>query len=370
MSEIVIKEIFSKRDIRSFINFPDQLYRDCPYYVPSIKKDDLFTLKKHPAKSFCSIRLWLAYRGKEIVGRIAGIINHKCNELKDQRRIRFGWFDTIEDPEVARLLFQEVENWGRAENLSEISGPSRFSNMEKQGLLVEGFDVPQSITTEYNYPYYPLFIEEMGFQKEVDYLQYKIKVNPVPEKIERLYKIIQHKYQIKVQPFKNNKEMMAYAKGFFLSLNDSFENIYNFIPLTNEEIDYLIKSNFSFARPDLVSILTDPEDHIVGFAFCVPSLTHALQKCKGRLFPFGWYYISEAFRKSDTVNLILTGTTSEWQQHGIHVIYHKLLNETFIEKGYEYAISNPQLENITAGRIWNKYESEFYCRRRCYVKKL
>ena len=368
---IIIKEVKNRQDLKHFIRFPKQLYRNNSFFVPSLESEDERTLTQHPALNFCDVRLWLAYKDGQLAGRIAGIINHRCNELKGQQRIRFGWFDVIDDFEVAQALFHEVEAWGRAQNLSEISGPSRFSNMEKLGMLVWGFENEiQPIFTEYNAPYYVDFVEKMGYVKEVDYMQYKIKVNEVPERVRQLSDAIMQRNNIKIKEFKNKKELLCYFRDFFEALNESYRDIYNFIPLTPLEIDYLIKSNLKFIRKELICVLVDSRDHIVGFSLSLPSLSRAFQKADGKLFPFGWYPILKAFRHNKLLNLVLTGVLPEWRAKGIHALYHSKLNEIYLQQGFQYAISNPQLEENVAVRVWQKYESELLFRRRCFWKQL
>lgn len=368
--KITIKEVLSKKELRLFIRFPRKLYANSPNYVPALDNDEYQTLTKHPALDFCSLRLWLAYRDGKVVGRIAAIINHKHNELKQQKRIRFGWFDVINDEEVAQLLFSKVEQWGIENELTEISGPSRFSNMEKQGLLIEGFDKMPPISSEYNFDYYPQLLNNLNFKKEVDYMQYKVKVTDVPEKIEKLSHLISERYKVKIKEVNSKKELLGLGVSFFKMINESFVKIYNFIPLTDKEIDYHIKQNFAFADKDLINLLIDEKDELIGFSFCLPSLSQAFRRANGKLFPFGWYAILKALRKNKMVNLYLTGVIPEWKNSGIHSLYHYQLNKTFIRKGYQYAITNPQLENNPANRIWEKYEAEIVFRRRCYVKPL
>lgn len=368
---IIIKEVVSRKELKKFVRFPRILYQDSPYYAPSLETEDIQTLTSHPAKSFCEIRLWLAYKGNAIVGRVAGIINHRCNALKGERRIRFGWLDMIEDVEVAKALMTTVENWGRERELLTMSGPSRFSNMEKQGMLVEGFEEMPPVSCEYNYPYYPQLLEQLGFEKEVDYLQYKNEVKEIPEKIKHLSQSILEKYKIKIKEFKDKKELVSHAHAFFIALNNSFVDIYNFIPLTEPEIDYLIKSNFSFINKDLVCILVDENDKVIGVSLSVPSLNKAFKKARGKLFPVGWYHILKALkRKNDTVDLYLTGVLPEWVHKGIHALYHYQLHETFIEKGFQYAITNQQMEILTGSRVWEKYNGKMVFRRRCYRRDI
>ena len=367
---ISIQEVKTKKELKQFIRYPRQLYKNCPYFVPSLESDDYKTLMEHPARSFCDLRLWIAYKDGKIAGRIGGLINHRYNELKNKKRIRFGWFDVDNDREVAKALLETVENWGKEENLLEISGPSRYSNMEKQGMLVEGFDVLTTLSSDYNYPYYPLFMDELGYEKEEDYLQSKSEVKEIPERIKELSRRISERYGIKIKAFKNKKELMVYGKRLFETLNDSFIDVYNFIPLTDAEITDIIKNNFSFADKDLVGILVDKNDQVVGFSFSVPSLSKAFRKANGKLFPFGLFHILKALKKNDTVDLILTGVLPQWASRGIHAIYHHQLHQAYIDKGFKYGITNQQLESNHHHRIWERYGGKVITKRRCYVKQI
>lgn len=333
-------------------------------------KDEERQLTKHPALAFCDLRLWTAERDGEMIGRIAGIVNHRCNEIKGQKRIRFAWFDTVEDPEVARKLFETVEEWGRSLGLTEICGPSRFSNMEKQAMLVEGFDHITTLGADYNYPYYPKFMDDFGFEKEVDYLQYKVKVTPVSERISRLADIVAQKNNVRLRKI-NNKEQIRQAGYEFLEvLNNSYQNIFNFIPLTHEEMTWIIDENLSVGFPDLMSFLEDEKGRLVGIAMSIPSLNRAFQKANGKMWPFGAFHLLHALHHSKNVDLLLTGVLPEYAHTGIHAIYHKQLHEAFLRHGFEYAYTSQQLENNIAARIWGKYDSEVIARRRCYRKEL
>jgi hypothetical protein len=367
---ITIQEVKTKNELKQFIRYPRQLYKNCPYFVPEMESEEYKMLTAHPALSFCTLRLWIAYKDGKIAGRIGGIINHKHNELKNKKRIRFAWFDVDNDVEIAKALFETVENWGRDENLLEISGPSRYSNMEKQGMLVEGFDALMPITSDYNYPYYPLLMDELGYEKEEDYLQMKVEVQEISERMKNLSHQLAERYGIKNKVFKNKQELLEYGKRIFEALNESFADIYNFIPLTDAEIEDVIKNNFSFADKDLVGILVDKNDQLVGFSFSIPSLSKAFRKAKGKLFPFGWYHVLKALKKSDSVNLIIQGVLPEWINSGIHALYHYQQHQTYIDKGYKYAITNQQLERNHHSRIWERYGGKFFARRRCYVKQL
>ena len=367
---ISIKEVKTKKELKQFIRYPLKIYKDCPYYVPSLEQEEYQILMAHPAKSFCSVRLWLAYKNDKIAGRIGGIINHRYNELKNRKRIRFGWFDVDNNIEIAKALLTTVEDWGREENLLEISGPSRYSNMERQGMLVEGFDVLSTASCDYNYPYYPEFMDELGYEKEEDYRQMKVEIKEVPQKIKDLSEQISERYRIKVRKFQNKKEVSDYAKSFFEALNDSFINIYNFIPLTDREIEYHIENNFSMIDKDLIVLLVDENDDVAGFGVSVPALNQAFRKANGKLFPVGWYHILKALKKNNTVDLILTGVLPQWVNRGIHALYHDQLHQNYLDKKYQYAITNQQSESSKSYRVWEKYGGKVITKRRCYLKNL
>ena len=367
---IEIKEVTTKQDLQRFIQFPRKLYKGCPYFVPALDKSEEKLLTKHPALSFCDLRLWTAWRDGEMVGRIAGIINHRCNEIKRQKRIRFAWFDTVEDPEVARQLFKTVEDWGRTLGLTEICGPSRFSNMEKQAMLVEGFNHITTFGADYNYPYYPEYLESMGFEKEVDYLQYKVKVTDVSERITRMADLLAEKYHVRLRDIKDKEQLRQDGYAFLEVLNESYHEIFNFIPLTREEMTWIINENLAVGIIDLVSFLEDENGRLVGIAMSIPSLNRAFQKADGKMWPFGAFHILHDLHKNKSVDLLLTGVIPEYAHTGIHAIYHKQLHESFLRHGFEYAYTSQQLENNIAARIWEKYDSEIIARRRCYRKGL
>jgi hypothetical protein len=369
--DIIVREISTMRDMKTFIRFPHKLYKGNPYYVPFLEKGELEDLTKNPAKKFCEVNYWLAYSDGNVVGRIAGIINHKCNSHWQQRRVRFGWIDFINDIEVLKALLHTVEEWGRENKMDEIHGPCGFSNMDKQGLLVEGFEELIPIAGRYNADYYKILLEELGYTKDVDWIQYEMPASqPVPEKVERINEQICKRYNVKVKQFRKNEEILPYAHKFFDTLNESFRYIYNFIPLSKAEIDYQVKKYFKMLRPDLICLVVDENDDIVGFALSMPSFSKAFQKAKGKLFPFGWWHLLKAHSNYDTIDLYFSGVHPNWQNKGIHALYHNVLNRTYIKKNVRIGISTQQLETNLAARVWKKYESRQHIRRRCYVKTL
>ena len=368
---INIQEVKTKKDLQTFIRFPRKLYKGNPYYAPTLERGEKADFTSNPTVKFCTYKLWLARRDGKVVGRIAGIINHKCNEHWRQQRVRFGWIDFVNDIAVAKALLDTVEAWGKENGLTEIHGPCGFSNMDKQGMLIEGFEESIPTAGVYNFFYYPALLEQLGYAKDVDWIQYEMNASqPVPDAVERISDIICRKYQVNVKSFKKTKEILPYAHKFFYALNESFKDIYNFIPLTDEEIDYQTKKYFSLLRPDLVSIVTDKEDNIIGFALSMPSFTKAFQKAQGRLFPFGWYHIMKALKNYEIIDLYYNGVHPDWQNKGIHALYHNALNHTYIKRGARLGISTQQLETNLATRVWEKYNGRQHIRRRCYLKGL
>lgn len=370
---IEVKAIESKKELKQFVRFPHDLYKGNAYWVPPLDMDEMKTLSadKNPAFEHCTAKYWLAYKDGKLAGRIAGIINHTANE-KWGKKVRFGWIDFIEDIEVAKALLQAVEEWGKEQGMANIQGPLGFNDMDNEGMLVEGFDKLPTISNIYNYPYYPKFMEEIGYQRDEDWLQFKFNASQaIPEKMERINKLIAEKYNLRVLTFDNKKEILKYAHSFFQTLNLAFANLYGYSSLTEGEINGLIKSYFSFINPKLVCFVVDENEEVVAFGLSIPSLSKAFQKAKGKLFPFGFIHILRALKKMESIDLLLNGVHPDWQKKGIHSLYYVELNKAYIANGVKTAISNQQLEsNVNAVSVWNNYEKEPYIRRRCYSKNL
>lgn len=367
---IEVTEVKTSQDLRKFIRFPRKLYKNCPYYVPALDSGEEKQLTRHPALAFCDLRLWMAFCDGKMVGRIGGLINRRYNELKDEKRVRFAWFDTVEDPEVARRLMQTVEEWGKSQGMTEICGPSRFSNMEKQAMLVEGFDHITTMGADYNYPYYPEYMDLMGFEKEVDYIQYRVKVTPVSERISHMADLLAKKYHIRVREIKDKEQLRRDGYNFLEVLNESYHDIFNFIPLTQEEKTWIIDEYLGMGVLDLMSFLEDEDGHLVGIAMSIPSLNQAFRKANGKLWPFGVFHLLHALHHNKNVDMLLTGVLPQYARTGIHAIYHKQLHKAFLRHGFEYAYTSQQLENNIATRVWQKYDSEVISRRRCYKKAI
>jgi hypothetical protein len=369
---IEIKKVSNSNELKKFVQFPHELYKNNNYWVPPLTRDELSTLdkKKNPSFEHCIAEYWLAYKDKKIVGRIAGIINHVANE-KWGKKVRFGWIDFIEDVEVAKALLKTVEDWGKEHGMEKIQGPLGFNDMDNEGMLVEGFDKLPTIANIYNYPYYPVFMEKLGYTADEDWLQFKFNASqPIPEKMERINKLIAEKYKLRILTFEKRKPLLNYVDSLFRTLNAAFANLYGYSQLTEKEVKAIIKNYFSFINPKLVCFVVDEQDEVVGFGISMPSLSNAFQKAKGKLFPFGFIHILKALNNMEVIDLYLNGVHPDWQKKGIHSLYYVEMNKAYIRNNVKTAISNPQLEsNLAAVSVWDNYEKEPYIRRRCYTKK-
>jgi len=375
MKEIItIKEVVTKREFNRFFEFPYTLFRNDKMWVPQILSSEkqTFDPKKNPAFNDCKAKMFLAYKEDKVVGRVAGIINFRCNETWSQKRIRFGWFDFINDKDVALQLLNAVEEWGKKEGLNEIMGPMGFCNLDKTGMKVDGFDIDDPMSCYYNPEYYPNIMDEIGYRKEVDTIQYLMRGSQsIPEKVLKINNLIKEKYQLKIVEGMSKKEVVnRYGVKLFEALNKTHSKLFGFIPLTQKQIQYFIKTNFSFLNLKLLCFIVDENDDIVGFGISMPSFVDALRKSKGKFFPFGWIHLLKALNNFDRIELLLTGVTPEWQNKGVHSLYHAEMNKNYIELGVKTALSNPQLESNEAHRIWQKYDSTLAMRRRIYIKNI
>ncbi|MCF6364861.1 MAG: N-acetyltransferase [Bacteroidales bacterium] len=373
MKNVKITEVKSKSDLKKFISFPDKLYKGNKYRVPQLHSFERSTLskKKNPAFDFCESKYWLAYKDDKLAGRIAGIINHKSNEIWKEKNMRFGWIDFIDDIEVSSALIKTVESWAKENELTAVHGPLGFSDMDLEGMLVEGFDEIGTQATLYNYSYYPVHIEKLGYVKDVDWVQSEIKVpKKVPERVKRISNIVLKKYDLRILKAKKAKDVLPYAKSMFETQNKSFAHLYGYVPLTEKQIDYYAKEYFSLINTKYVCFVLDKNDEVVGFGITILSLSKALQKAKGKLFPFGFIKILKALKKNDTVDMFLQGVRPDYIKKGVAAVFFNELMQAYIDNGIKTAITSHALENNSAAtQIFSVYNSRQHIRRRAYIKK-
>ncbi|MEA3495214.1 MAG: GNAT family N-acetyltransferase [Bacteroidota bacterium] len=371
---LTIKEISTKKGLLEFIKFPDKLYSQSKFYIPPIHSKELqnFSFKKNPALEFCTAKYWLVLKDKEIVGRVAGIINKKYNKKHNINYARFGWLDFIDDYEVLKLLLQTVEKWAISENMEIIHGPVGFTSFDASGVLIEGFNEIPTSFAHYNFPYYSKLIEKSGYEKDVDWVEFCVKMpKEVPDKIIKGSKIVQKRYNLHQLEIKKSKDYIGYLDEFFSILNESYKDLYAFTELTEKQVDNLKKKFFSLINPDYISIILDNEDKLIAFGVAIPSMSKALKESKGKLFPFGYYRIWRALHKNDIADLLLLAVKPDYQNKGVPAIIFEKIGQTFLNNKIKYLETTRELENNNKiKQLWTNYEFRQHKKARCYIKKL
>ena len=372
----ILKVVEGKRDLTKFIHFTEKLYKNDKWWVPALISDEYATLQadKNPAFDYCEAKLWLALDPKgNVVGRVAGIINHEANKRWNEQSARFGWIDFIEDQEVLDTMMEEVQKWAVEKGMTKIKGPLGFTDLDKEGLLVEGFEQLSPFTCIYNFPYYGPMLEKAGFTKDADWTQ---RIVTVPDEFPRMMKLadaIAERAGVHVVQIKNKKELRKEADYLFRKVyNETFAPLYEFAPVNDRQIDQYINSYITILDKDFISIIHDKDERIVAFAITVPSLSKAVQKAKGRLFPFGIFPILKALHRNDTLEALMIGIHPDYQSKGLQVLLFKQIHENVIRRGdIKTMIMNPQLEeNVKVQMIFDEYNPQPYMRRRSYFKEL
>lgn len=373
MNEITIKEVSTRRELRRFIKFPNQLFRDVEAYVPPLMGDEIKLLTdKNPSLEHSECRLWLAYRNGKVAGRVAGIVNKLVNEHWNKKAVRFGWFDFVEDIEVCKALLDKVIAFGKERGLDQIDGPLGFNDMDKECWVIDNFDGYQNSTTLYNPKYYVDFINQLGFTEVCRWQQYKMPASqPVPEKVAHINELILKKYNLRLVRFKKRKDIWPYAKQFFPLLNRAFSGLYDFVPLTDKEIQVYIKEYFPFVNLNFANFVVDENDRLIAFGLSIPTLAKAYKKANGRLFPFGWLHLLRALRRFDTIDLLLNGVDPDWQKRGVHSIYYAEMNNQAIDNHVHTAYTNPQIIGNEAEKLWQTtYKVELLMQRAVFSKRI
>jgi hypothetical protein len=367
-----LKEVESPGDLMEFIRFPFKLYRKNKYYVPPLIAEEIKTLSKdkNPAFGYSDAKYWLAYKGEEVAGRIAGIINHSYNSKSGKRYLSFGWLDFVEDENVLRLLLDAVTEWSRSYNPEYIHGPVGLMEFDPSGILTEGFDQLPTAYGKYNYPYYPQLMEKLGFKKEVDWVEYKITLpKSLPEKLLQFGDIVAKRQNLKYADSSSKKKLLRYADGLFELLNSEYEQIFGFTPLSDGQIEDLKKHFLPLLRLRYVAVVLDADDKVVGFGICLPSLSKALQKANGKLFPFGFLHIQKALYFNDTLDTLLIAIHKDYKQKGVNAMIFSRIWKGVAGNGITSLESTRQLENNKdVLNLWNKFEYRLHKRARCYVK--
>lgn len=373
MQKFVVKEVVTKKDLKRFITFVDKLYEGCEYFVPPLHKGQEYDLMKSPSLEYCRRKMWIVEDvSGQVVGRICAMINPRYNEKYDKKRVRFGWFDLINDIEVARLLIETAEAWAKENGMDEIHGPLFYNTLGRQGMLVDGFDKLAPFSCLYNYPYYVDLVQQLGFEKECDWLQYMMRADQdVEPRMKAIADRLMQRYKLRVADFDKLKKNEQTVKDFFRIYNESFDGrVYNFVPFTDAEIEAEMEQILPQLNSKLCCVLMDENDEVAAFGISIPCLSRAMQKAKGSMFPFGWYHVLKALRNYKNVDLMINGAAPKWQNTGISAVFHGVMSEQFKAAGSEWALANPQIETNLAVNVWDRYESKLWLRRRCWIKKI
>lgn len=381
MTSITIKKVETKEDLKAFIEFHYDLYEGNEYDVPNLYSDEVNTLskEKNAAFDFCVANYYLAIRENKVVGRVAAIINNRANEKWNQKRVRFGWIDFIEDKEVLEALLKAVEDFGKAHGMNEIVGPLGFTDMDPEGMLTWGFDQLGTMPTIYNYDYYPRLLESLpGYEVDNKYVEYKLFVpDTVPEKYAKIAEMIQNRYNLRIKKL-TKKDIFegGYGKKIFELINSTYKDLYGFSELSEKQIDQYINMYFPFADLSLITLVEDAsaENKLVGIGITLPSLSEALQKCKkGRLFPFGWFHLLRAikFHKTKIVDLLLIGVLPEYRMKGVNALIFADLIPRYQAYGFEWGETQVEMEtNTNVQSQWETLNPVMHKRRNCYKKVL
>ncbi len=375
---IEIKQVSNRKELRAFIRFNYELYKDNAYSVPDLYDDMLntFNKEKNAAFEFCEAEYFLAYKDNKLVGRVAAIINKKANETWNKKDVRFGWIDFIDDIEVSEALLKAVEQYGKTHGMENIQGPLGFTDFDAEGMLIEGFDQLSTMATIYNYPYYSEHIEKLGYVKDADWVEYQIYIpkDGVHDKHQRIADLVQKKYNIRIKKYTSGKKLAKdYGQAIFELMNEAYSPLYGYSALSQTQIQQYVKMYLPILDLKMVPLIIDQDDKLVGVGITMPSLSIALQKAKGRLLPFGWFHLARAlfFGKSRIVDLLLVAVKPEYQNKGVNALLFSDLIPVYQKEGCIFAESNPELEmNGKVQAQWEYFETIQHKRRRAFVKKI
>ncbi|TMM31983.1 GTP cyclohydrolase [Polaribacter aestuariivivens] len=371
---ITLKKITSKKEMKQFVTFPFSLYKDNKYWVPPIIKDEVdnFDPKKNPVFENADAQFFVALKNGEIVGRIVAIINWFEVEKQQIKKMRFGWFDVINDIEVTKVLLEKVKEIGLENNLEYIEGPIGFNNLDKTGVLIDGFDHLGTMITWYNHPYYKEHLEQLGFVKEKEYLENKFKFENVDATYyNRIANILKRRFKLKALDFTKTKDILPYVDEMFKVFDKAYSKLSSYVPISDAQIAFFKKKYIGFINPEYIKFVVDEHNKLIAFAIVMPSFSEALQKTKGKLFPFGLFHLLNARKNAKDVTFYLIGVDPEYQNKGVHAIIFDQYTKTFEEKGIVNCIRTPELEdNEAIKKIWENFDPVTHKRRRTYKKSI
>ncbi len=373
---VEIIKIHTRDELKKFVHFGIDIYEGNEYFVPPLVYDELFTLnwEKNPAFEHCDAAYFLAYREEEIVGRIAAIINYKANEIWNERHVRFGFIDFIDDEEVSEALLKAAEDWGRERGMGKIHGPMGFTDFDQEGLLIDGFEHVSTMIAKYYHPYYRRHIERLGYVKDNDWVEFHIAIpKEIPERYGKIADTVKRRYKVRELEVSSKNDLWPYAHEIFNLINRSYKDLYGYVELTPKQIDYYVNMYIPMLRLDFLSLIVNEQNKLVGFGIALPSLSLALQKAQGHFLPTGWWHMYWALkgRNNKVLDLLLVGIDPEYQGKGLNAIIFNKFIPNAIKYGFEYAESNLELEhNTKVQSMWEGLDAKQVRRRRAYIKDL
>lgn len=374
---ILIKTVTTRKELKTFVRFANNLYKGNPYYVPSMPFDDLNTLDKNRngAFEFCEAEYFLAYRNGVPVGRVAAIVNHRANEAWNVKQVRFGWFDFIDDIEVSSALLEVVTLFGKERGMNQIVGPLGFTDFDPEGMLVDGFDRVSTMALIYNHPYYPEHMKKLGYYKETGWLEYRITIpDHVPERHQHLCDMIVKRYGLKVRKLSRRQiKKENYGRKLFKLINETYCVLYGYSLLSEKQIDQYVDMYLSLVDARMLTFIEDENSDLIAAGISIPSLAEALQKCNGEIFPLGWWYLLKAMflKKPDTLDLLLIGVRPDYQNKGVPTLLFSDLIRTYNKMGFKYAETNANLEtNHSVQALWDPFEKEQHKKRWVFGKDI
>ncbi|MDH3650472.1 MAG: GNAT family N-acetyltransferase [Saprospiraceae bacterium] len=371
---VSIKPVNTRSGIRRFVDFPHRLYDSHPYWVPPLRRSEIQTFlhDANPAFDHCDVQLWIVTKDGQMVGRIAGIVNQLENQHKTQQWARFGWYDFEEDGSISTMLMDQVIKWARSKGCTKIKGPYGFSNMDKAGMLTFGFNELPTMAESYNHPYYPEQMETMGFEKLVDYKSFEATVpEALSDRVIKFADLVAARYGLYTVPFRSRRDVGRVGHEVFSLLNVAYADLESYVPHTQRQISLIVSQYQSLVNPDFLSVIRDGSDRIVAFGITMPSISKALQGCRGRLFPFGFFQLRSAMYRNDRADLIFIGVHPDYKNKGLTAIIFKHIINTYIRYGIKKAETNPEMEsNQQVQNLWKDYEMRQHKRRRCYQQQI
>ncbi|PZU83384.1 MAG: GTP cyclohydrolase [Chryseobacterium sp.] len=370
MENVIIKQVVTENDLTNFIKFPMELYKNNPNFVPPLinEEKNIWNKDENPALLYSVAKQFLAYKNNKIVGRIAVMINHKEAQELEIKKVRFGWIDFIDDEEVSKALINEAIKYAKENQINKIEGPMGFTNLDKAGMLIFGFDKLATMIGIYNFDYYPKHLEKLGLVKEKEWVEFELQFPDVlPEKIEKFSSLIAQKYKLRTLKFNNKKEILPYVEPMFKLLDETYKSLSTYTPISDEQIKAYKEKYFSFIDKDYITCVADENNELVAFAITMPSYSKALQKAKGKLFPFGWWHFLQAGKKNDRANFYLIGIHPEYQRRGVTSMIFKAIQMNLKSKGIKFLETNPELEeNKNVQVLWQDYHPVHHKSRRTY----